>query len=190
MASPFTHALVGAALGQGGTPDWRKDKFFWVLAIVCSILPDLDVIGFHLGVRYGDLWGHRGMTHSLLFAAIISICVAAAYGRALRERWRLFLLFFLITASHGVLDAFTNGGLGIAFFSPFDPRRYFFPWTPVQVSPISAGRFFSARGLRVLESEIVWIWAPTFVLAAFLRLLRRGQADQATVTPRDVASDN
>jgi inner membrane protein len=29
-------------------------------------------------------------------------------------------------ASHGVLDALTNGGHGIAFFSPFLNERYFF----------------------------------------------------------------
>jgi inner membrane protein len=61
----------------------------------------------------------------------------------------LMLDFFLITASHGILDAFTNGGLGIALFSPFDNSRYFFPFRPIQVSPIGAG-FFSMRGLRVL----------------------------------------
>jgi len=180
MASPFTHALVGAALGQGGSPGWRKDKFFWVLVTVCSVLPDIDVIGFRLGVRYGDLWGHRGMTHSLLVAALIAVCIAVTYGSALRDRSRVFLLFFLITASHGVLDALTNGGLGVAFFSPFNPYRYFFPWTPIQVSPISAGRFFSARGLRVLESEITWVWLPTLVISICLWVVRAFSARAAS----------
>jgi hypothetical protein len=34
---------------------------------------------------------------------------------------------FLATAGHGLLDAMTNGGLGLAFFSPFDNHRYFLP---------------------------------------------------------------
>ena len=38
------------------------------------------------------------------------------------------LYLFLSTASHGVLDALTDGGLGVAFFSPFDQTRYFFPF--------------------------------------------------------------
>lgn len=74
-------------------------------------------------------------------------------------------------ASHGLLDAFTNGGLGIAFFSPFDPRRYFFPWRPVQVSPIGMA-FFGRWGLRVLRSEVVWIWLPLAALVGAVLLCR------------------
>jgi hypothetical protein len=29
-----------------------------------SILPDADVIGFAIGVPYGDPWAHRAVTHS------------------------------------------------------------------------------------------------------------------------------
>ena len=119
-----------------------------------------------MGIRYGDLWGHRGMTHSLLFAAVIAVIMALRFAPARPERWKLMLLLFVITASHGVLDAMTNGGLGVAFFSPFDTSRYFFSWTPIQVSPIGASRFFSTRGMDVLWSEIVWIWGPAILLGA------------------------
>lgn len=119
-----------------------------------------------MGIRYGDLWGHRGMTHSLLFAAVIAVVMAFRFAPARPELWKLMLLLFVITASHGVLDAMTNGGLGVAFFSPFDTSRYFFPWTPIQVSPIGASRFFSIRGMDVLWSEIVWIWGPAILLGA------------------------
>jgi inner membrane protein len=84
----------------------------------------------------------------------------------------LFLWFFAVTASHGLLDAMTDGGRGIAFFAPFSPHRYFFPWRPIAVSPIGAG-FFSARGLRVLVSEARWIWVPSAIIAASARLMRR-----------------
>jgi inner membrane protein len=30
------------------------------IAVALAMLPDLDVIGFALGVQYGDPWGHRG----------------------------------------------------------------------------------------------------------------------------------
>ena len=70
------------------------------------------------------------------------------------------LVFLLATASHGLLDALTDGGLGVAFFAPFSDARYFFPWRPIAVSPIGA-RFFSARGAAVLISEFVWLWLPT-----------------------------
>jgi inner membrane protein len=71
-----------------------------------------------------------------------------------------------------LLDALTNGGRGIAFFSPLTNERYFFPWRPIQVSPIGAG-FFTARGLRVLVSESVWIWLPSAIIAITARVVRR-----------------
>jgi inner membrane protein len=71
--------------------------------------------------------------------------------------------FFLITISHGCLDALTDGGLGVAFFAPLDQTRYFFPWRPIEVSPIGLD-FFSARGLTVIESELLWIWIPALTI--------------------------
>ncbi len=56
-----------------------------------------------------------------------------------------------------MLDATTNGGLGIAFFSPFDLDRYFLPWRPLQVSPIGLGAFFSDWGWEVIKSEAMWV---------------------------------
>jgi inner membrane protein len=88
------------------------------------------------------------------------------------SRLSLWLYFFLATASHGLLDAMTNGGLGIAFFSPFDNRRYFLPWRPVHVAPIGIGRFFTVRGLDVLQSEFAWIWIPAALLAFCVWMLR------------------
>jgi inner membrane protein len=146
------------------------------LIILCSILPDIDSIGFHLGIPYSSFWGHRGITHSLTFAAILAICVAVGFSSALRRPWILALLLFLVTATHGLLDAMTDGGLGIAFFSPFDLQRYFLPWRPIRVSPIGVGRFFSARGLHILRSEIVWVWLPVLAIWALIKatqVLRR-----------------
>ena len=47
----------------------------------CSALPDLDVIGFRFGIHYGDFWGHRGFTHSLVFAALLASVVALVMTR-------------------------------------------------------------------------------------------------------------
>jgi inner membrane protein len=80
---------------------------------------------------------------------------------------------FLSTLSHGILDALTSGGLGVAFFAPFDNSRYFFPWRPIRVSPISVSGFFSSRGLQVLRSELQWIWLPAALVTMLLTLLRR-----------------
>ena len=144
-------------------------KRIWIAGALCSVFPDIDVIGFHFGIHYGDFWGHRGFTHSLLFATILaSLVVILGFWRASPRSAILWIwsYLFLATASHGLLDAMTDGGLGVAFFSPFDNHRYFLPWRPILVSPIGLSRFFSDRGLAVLKSELLWIWLPSTLLAA------------------------
>jgi inner membrane protein len=172
LASLFSHAVAAGAIGQAAPPERRGDWRFWYMAVMCACLPDADVAGFRLGIRYGDLWGHRGLTHSLLFAVLLGALSAWRFKPDWRkDGWKLGALFAAIAASHGFLDAFTNGGLGVAFFSPFDRTRYFFPWTPIEVSPIGAKGFFSARGLAVIVSELKWVWAPCLVLGALLRAI-------------------
>jgi inner membrane protein len=138
----------------------------WIAGVACSMLPDVDTAAFRFGIAYSDMLGHRGLTHSLAFAAVLSIAVVLVVfrSRSHSERVRIGLFLFIATASHGVLDAFTNGGLGIAFFAPFSDERFFFPVRPIQVSPIGAA-FFSARGWNVLKSELVWVWLPTLAIA-------------------------
>lgn len=175
MASAFTHAAVAGAIGAAFyRPGWPAR--FWVLGAACSMLPDADVIGVSLGIPFGSVWGHRGLSHALLFAAALAAVVVALCFRHVPEsvsRARLWLYFFLATASHGVLDALTNGGPGIAFFAPIDNTRYFFPFRPIVVSPLGIRPFFSEWGLRVIESELVWIWFPALVFAALVVIVRR-----------------
>jgi inner membrane protein len=174
MASAFSHAIVALAMGksfQSKELSWRE----LLLGALCSALPDLDVIGFYFGIQYGDMWGHRGMTHSIVFAAMLAGSLVALWYRrkSTVAMTGLFLYFFLCTASHGVLDAMTNGGLGVAFFSPFETTRYFFPVRPVLVSPIGVSEFFSEYGVRILASEAIWIWLPSCVSVMVLRTVQR-----------------
>jgi inner membrane protein len=195
MATVFSHAVAGVALGglyvtaQSLTAGASNPVFsqsqslgqsmagrFWMLTVICAILPDLDVIGYGFGVPYRSVWGHRGVTHSLLFAVGLGVIATFAFPQAQRFSpawWSLATYFFAVTASHGVLDAMTNGGLGIAFFVPFDTGRYFLPWRPVEVSPIGISAFFSARAVTVLKSELIWIWTPSFAVLLALAAVRR-----------------
>lgn len=130
---------------------------------MCTILPDVDVIAFRFGIPYGAMFGHRGFLHLLVFAALLSVVLVgffARFGVRRSSRLALFVYFFLCTASHGVFDAMTSGGLGVAFFAPFSAERYFLPWRPIRVSPLSVSGFFSARGLAIIRSELVWVWLP------------------------------
>jgi len=175
LASAISHAV--AALGIGGCfarPGMPKGV--WVAGVVCSVLPDVDVIGFRFGVQYGDFGGHRGFTHSLLFAALLATLASflnARHPASNANHFMIWCYLFLATASHGFLDAMTDGGLGVAFFSPFNNDRYFLPWRPIRVSPIGIGRFFTERGFAVLQSEFLWIWIPAGVLVVSAWWLRR-----------------
>jgi inner membrane protein len=179
MASAFSHAAVAVAIGYTLTARSLPARF-WLLSVACSILPDADVLGFAAGIPYGHMLGHRGLSHSLAFAVALSAAVVR-WGFPGVPPWSqegrfLLLNFVLVTASHGLLDAMTDGGLGVAFFAPFDNTRYFFPWRPVPVSPIGVAAFFTPYGLQVLLSEFVWIWIPAGLLmlgAAAYRRMRK-----------------
>jgi inner membrane protein len=174
MASAFSHAIVALAMGKAlKNKELRWRELF--LGALCSVVPDFDVIGFSFGIQYGDLWGHRGLTHSVLFAALLAGSLVALWYRdkPAVAMTGLFLYFFLCTISHGVLDAMTNGGLGVAFFSPFNSTRYFFPVRPVLVSPIGVMEFFSDYGIRILASEAIWIWLPSGVGLLVFRVVQR-----------------
>ena len=185
MPSAMTHIFVAVAAGKAVCP--RKTPFgFGLLTMGLAVLPDLDTIGLRLGVPYESFWGHRGIMHSLLFAVVVSFAAAWLAGAWLRPlfktRWRLWAFFLVIMAVHPLLDAMTDGGLGIALLAPFDNTRRFLPWTPIKVSPIGLRGFFSAYGLEVILSELLCVWLPAAALAAAVRALlwwrgeKRGQA--------------
>lgn len=172
MASAFTHALAAAALGSLIVPGRAR---LIALGAALAILPDADAIGFQLGVPYASQLGHRGLSHSIAFAVLVAIGVARQLPAPppAPSRTRAALFLFAAVLSHGLLDALTNGGLGVAFFAPLSGERYFFPWRPIAVSPISVTRFFTARGLRVLQSELLVVWLPALALAGLGWLMRR-----------------
>lgn len=176
MPTPLTHAFIPLALGHTLT-DKKLPVKFWFWAVFCSMLPDLDVIGFSLGVSYGDFLGHRGFSHSLFFAFLLSstvVLLAFRKHHIFSKRWWLIWLFFFgVSSSHGILDAFTNGGLGIALLSPFDTTRYFFPWRPFVVAPIGIRAFFTPWGKGVLLSELYWTWLPLILTLIIAKVYRR-----------------
>ena len=170
MPTVLTHPAVPLALRYALGRE-AISKRLLVAGIACSVLPDLDVVAFGFGIGYGSEFGHRGFTHSLAVAAALAVLGAGAAGMLRTRAHIAFWFLFVSTASHGALDACTNGGLGIAFLWPFAPDRYFAPVEPIEVSPIGVARFLSPRGLDVLRSELVWVWLPLglFALVAAYR---------------------
>lgn len=155
------HLAVGMAAARLYQSEKPADSLpftavlFWS---ALSFLPDSDVVGFALGVRYGDEWGHRGATHSIVFSLAIGVAVGlvALFNR--RPAIRTGVTASLVVGSHAFLDTLTDGGLGCALFWPFDLTRYFAPWTPIPVSPIGLG-VLSPYGIFVALVELVY-FAP------------------------------
>ena len=174
MPTVMSHAVVGVALGTLASFP-RRRRAFWVASATVPVLPDLDVFGVALGIPFHSLLGHRGISHSLLGALAIGLTAARLLHRRLEmPPVPLALYFGALTASHGLLDALTDGGPGVAFFAPFSGARYFFPWRPLPVSPLLA-RFFSERGGYVLAAEVVLLWLPAAVVALAARAALRGR---------------
>jgi inner membrane protein len=162
MAS-LGHVAVGMAAArvhdQGRRPGWRSA----VLWSALSMLPDVDVIGFSMGVRYEDPWGHRGATHSFAFALIVGVATGLIVRGFKQPALRTTMFATVVLATHPLLDTMTDGGLGCALFWPFNLTRYFAPWHPIQVAPIGLA-FLSPYGAIVALSEIV-LFLPLFVFA-------------------------
>ena len=171
MPTIFSHPAVPLAIGIGLGHEVISKRLL-IFGIICCILPDLDVVAFYFGIPYYSQWGHRGFSHSLFFALVMAI-IGAAFAKKLSSTPAIAFWFLLVvTASHGILDSFTNGGLGITFLWPFLPERYFAPVQPIEVSPLSLSGILSRRGVSVIWSEILWVWLPCLVALAMTVIYR------------------
>jgi len=167
MAS-IGHVIVGLAGARLlATPESSLREHLWLAAglSALSLLPDADVIAFALRIPYAAEWGHRGASHSLLMALLVGGTCGwifahwQGYGRRLRG----VLVAVLVAVSHGLLDALTNGGLGVALLWPWSHERIFFPLRPLPVAPIGL-RLLGPRGLSVITHELLYflpllLWA-------------------------------
>ncbi|MBW8372294.1 MAG: metal-dependent hydrolase [Thiobacillus sp.] len=176
MATPLSHLAVPLALTAALGSDIVPPELM-ALALVCAALPDIDALGLWLGIPYEHPFGHRGITHSLPFAVALAgagTLLAPALGA---DPLATFAVLLVSAASHGLIDALTNGGLGIALLSPFSHQRFFLPWRVIEVSPLRPSALFSRRGLDVLRSEMRWVWVPCLAVA-ILGMVLRGLAGQ------------
>ncbi len=177
MPSVFSHAIAAVAVGTVAIGGPSRAPV-WVLGAVCAVAPEPG--RRHLVRLPRPLHSQARAPRALSLApdrGVLALLVTAVVRRAWPKSpaaAKLWLYFFVATASHGFLDAMTNGGLGVAFFAPFSDARYSFPWRPIMVSPISLHVFFGYRGVRVMWSELGWIWLPAaLIFLAGLALRRR-----------------
>jgi inner membrane protein len=168
LSHPAVPLALGLGLGRQVVP-----RRLLLAGIVASIMPDFDVLAFRFDIAYSHELGHRGFTHSLFFAACLGLIAALAAGGLRASRLKVFGFVFFAGVSHGLFDMFTNGGLGIALWWPFSEQRLFFPFQVIEVSPFSLRRVFGADGHRVLGSELLWVWLPSFMLGAAMAVFRK-----------------
>ena len=172
MATIFTHAVVGLGMARVGAArpmPWG----YWGMAAILPVLPDIDI---YSTAAYGDALGHRGITHSLAFAAVVGMLAAAATFRLFRAKWwRLALLFFAIIASHGLLDAFTKGGWEIPFFWPLGGQ--YGDWGPIPASDLRVDLSDLGQS-ESLRAEFLWVWIPTGLVVGLVTLCRRLRRSQ------------
>ena len=177
MPSVLGHLVAGYTAGRI-LSSHSAGKFLPVV-LFCAVLPDFDVLAFQFGIPYESIWGHRGFSHSLLFGVLAgSILSFLFYAKS--EWARHAFIFSFVIILHALLDGLTNGGLGCGYLIPFDNTRYFFPWQVIQVSPFGLHLFFSERGLKVLQSELIWIGIPSLLLLLLNRSMRYFNAQRVT----------
>lgn len=146
----------------------------WGLAVLLPIIPDLDVFST---ATYSSPLGHRGVTHSLVFALVLGTFVAGATFRRFHVRWwSLTALFCAIIASHGLLDALTKGGADIPFFWPYAGR--YGNWGVLPVSDI-AFDLPDPRYSRAIRAELLWVWLPMSLMVSMVMVYRRSKRGDA-----------
>jgi inner membrane protein len=175
MPTAMTHVFVSLAVGKAAVRGKPPFGLGWLM-MGLAVLPDLDTLGLGWGVPYASFWGHRGVMHSLAFAVVVALLATWLAGGWLRPtfrtRWRLALVLLAVTVTHPLLDAMTDGGLGIALLAPFDNTRYFLPWQPIKVSPIGLRAFLSPYGLEVILNELLCVWLPATLATVAVRVVR------------------
>lgn len=162
------HLAVGLAAARVTRhPDGVKPWAWATLLVALSFAPDADVLAFRLGIPYGAPYGHRGAFHSLAFAALAGLALAAAAKVLRLPALVVGVTGALVMATHGLLDSLTDGGKGIALLWPLTNERFFCPWRPIPVAPIGK-RILSPAGLGLMAWEAL-LFLPFFVLGFWPR---------------------
>ncbi|HEY4468569.1 MAG TPA: metal-dependent hydrolase [Klebsiella sp.] len=169
MPTIITHAAVPLCLGVGLGLKAIPPRLLFA-GIVLAMLPDADVLAFKFGIAYGNAFGHRGFTHSLLFAFSVPLILCSIpgwrwFGVGLIRCW-LFLTTSLL--SHSLLDSVTTGGKGVGWLWPWSDERFFAPWQVIKVAPFALSSYTTPHGHQVIISELLWVWLPGILLMGIL----------------------
>lgn len=177
MPTVVTHVAVplciGLGLGKKAIP-----PSLLLTGIAFAAIPDLDVLSFKFGIAYANAFGHRGFTHSLLFAFALPT-LALAFKRWFKVGYgRIWGFLTLSLLSHSVLDAFTTGGMGVGWLWPLSQERFFAPVQVIKVAPFKLAKYLEPSGIAVIKSELLWVWLPGIVLMLAMMAARKIEQQQ------------
>jgi inner membrane protein len=180
MASATAHFIIGSAIALPALR-WRVVAEVlppWKIVLASGLLaaaPDLDLGGRRaFGIQPESILSHRGLFHSpfflILVAAALAGMVALRYSR--RAFARLWLLWAACMVTHPLLDAMTDGGVGVMLLIPFTCARFFFPWRPIH-TPLRGTEHLLSRAFVLRPSEIPFCLLAVLIGAAGLLWRRR-----------------
>lgn len=151
MATFISHPIFGAGVACifDRTQSKEASQRFIILSTLCQWVPDIDTFSYLFAIDERHPLGHRGLTHSGVFALALAFTVMTIFYRSYRlnrtQWWGCYIWFFVITLFHGIFDALVDAALGVAFFWPLSLERYRFAWRPLMDVPIRFSEFLSIR---------------------------------------------
>ena len=126
----LTHSLVGLTAAKAGLE--KLSPGATTLCVLAANSPDVDIVVLLFQGRWAYLHHHRGITHSLVGAAVLALALPLVFYLGdriiaqIRKRERqvrlkgLLLVSILTTATHPLLDWSNN--YGIRFLLPWNAR--------------------------------------------------------------------
>jgi inner membrane protein len=148
----LTQMALGGVIAEAGFREKLGGRAV-LLGCLGGMLPDADIVtGMIVADPWVNLTVHRGITHSLFCAPLLSVVVAWIFWRWSKRTpsfWWWYLLAFLVLFTHPLLDCCTSYGTQI--FAPFSPVRV--AWNCVSIVDIfySFPLFFTLITCAVLK---------------------------------------
>ena len=192
---PVTHVALGAVVAHTAAHR-RLGTRVLVVGAAAGALPDIDTFLSLSGDYFDELTLHRGITHSLFFAAVVGPLLGYAVWRLEKHggtgRLRVWIVALtLALLSHPLLDATTS--YGVQLLQPFSDAR-FAVWAMPIIDPVYT--LVLLAGCLIAWRRPTWKAAPIVALAlstgylAYAWHLSEAAADTARAELRGEGIEN
>jgi inner membrane protein len=178
----------GPAGARSGCETARTNIAMCLVFALLGVLPDADLLVVAMGLSDSSITtGHRGASHSLAVAIALGGAGALLARRLGYGVARTALAVMLAVGSHGVIDAFGEGGRGIPLLWPISDHRFMAPWFLRFLPDAPRGmKFISRTGLARAVTEFVYFLPLTiYALKPWRPLLPELAAPSSDENPRE-----